>query len=402
MTSPARIGVLAMLASLALGACETPPLKITYKLANGATQTQSCGSASCSDIKLACDAVLNIRILDPGDPTAPYLSLCEPIPPSRNGLCAISNIDLSDMPIELPKRTLEVQIMIWPRDMVTDPITGELDCRPFVVKFDATAGFPLDQEPTPAMGGRAYYQPGDAETTVTLGCTNLELVNSCAAPLTVRVSATVDAFENLGVSVGANFATRLSVDVGIPKQAPDGTYELNPLDTRRLSLTGTSTPAWNGDVDLKFADTACLLVLENAPQATTAVTCQRLTAPSPNIEFSPPGIYASRATLQQILSALALASFPDDGLTVGIVVDSPLVNPKAGETVSVTDGTVRYLSADRTSFSGTATSTSGIFVSQDAPYGSMFSVNGSLAAPKLGGRIEGKVTIVVLQLAAGE
>lgn len=400
MKASAATVVLAALASLVLGACETPPLKITYKLADGATQ--SCGATSCSDVKLACDAVLNIRILDPADPTAPYLSLCEPVPANRNrDLCAISNIDLSAMPIELPKRTLEVQIVIWPRDMVTDPITGELDCRPFDVEFDAAAGFPISQVPTPSIGGRAYYQPGDAETTVTLGCTDLDTINSCAAPVTVRVSATVDAFENLGVSVDRTFATRLSVDVGVPIARLDGTYELNPVDTRRLALTETGAPAWNGDVDLEFADTACLLVLENAPQATTAVTCQRLTAPSPNIEFSPPGVYVSRATLQQILSALALATFPDGGLTVGIVVDTAF-NPKAGKIVSATDGAVRYLSADRTSFGGTATSSSGIFVSQDAPYGSMFSVNGSLATPKLGGRIEGKVTIVVLQLAAGE
>jgi len=399
---------IAVVAAVALGgACDTPPMKVRYRLA--ADGAQSCGSDSCADIGLGCDAVLNIRILDPDDPSAPFLSICEAIPANRNrDLCAISAIDLADMPRELPKQTLEVQILIWPRELVEDPISGQLDCRKIAVQFDAIAGLPVSQDPAPAIGGRAFYQPGDEETAVTLGCTDLSTLNTCAPEATIPVAATVEDFDNPSVSVSASVGNRLNVDVGEPRGRLEGTetvYSLNPGDTVPLNFTTIGTvPAWSADVDIKFQNAACLQVLEDGPQATTAVTCRTLVPPVEGFDMV--GYMLPKATLQQVLLALQLAAFPDRGLTVGIVLDAAY-NRAEGKTITATTptgtpATLKYLSADGTTVGGSMTTASGIFVSQDAPFGTEFGIAGVPGASlKLGGLIEGKVTIVFLQLPAG-
>ena len=54
-----------------------------------------------------------------------------------------------------------------------DPTTGNLDC-PTTISFSASSGFPDESAPSPAVGGRAFYHPNDALTTVELGCTDLD------------------------------------------------------------------------------------------------------------------------------------------------------------------------------------------------------------------------------------
>ena len=52
---------------------------------------------------------------------------------------------------------------------------------------------------------------------------------------------------------------------------------------------------------------------------------------------------------------------------------------------------------------GTATTSTGLFVSMDAPYGTDFRASQGEQQPRalgIGGRVQGKVTIVVLQLGA--
>jgi hypothetical protein len=78
-------------------------------------------------------------------------------------------------------------------------------------------------------------------------------------------------------------------------------------------------------------------------------------------------------------------------------------NPLAGRVVTTTTGTVKYLNANRTGLVSGATSASGIFVSQDAPYNTDFSTTNPQfqTITKPGGLIKGKVTIVVLQFTSG-
>jgi hypothetical protein len=58
--------------------------------------------------------------------------------------------------------------------------------------------------------------------------------------------------------------------------------------------------------------------------------------------------------------------------------------------------TIRYLSADKQSFTTGETTSNGIWVSEDAPYGTTFSRMGQVV-PTFGGLVDNKVTTVVLQ-----
>lgn len=387
------------LALLAAAACSNPPLQLYYQLADGTSQ--SCGTTDCSEIGLACESVLSIRIVDPSRPDVPYVSVCDPIPAApaeQPNLCAIAKVDLPE--VDLPRQTLEVQALVWPRAAVIDPVSGALDCARTQIHFDATSGFPVDQTPTPALGGHAYFHPGDEKTIVTLGCTNLDEVNDpvCSGTNTVDVSATVDDFDThvsvSGTENGDKLAARLNVFVGEPVEV-GGSFRLDPSHARGLALlVSNPVPSWGAMVDLMFASHICLEVLEDGAQQTTAVTCDDVGAPPYDIH----GIHVSRATIQQVLAALGLSTFPDQGMTIGIVLDE-LDNPQAGAVVTPTTGTVQYLSANRTGLVSGATSSSGVFVSLDATFGSDFTALGTLGqtVTKPGGMIDGKVTVVVLQ-----
>ncbi|MBS1124654.1 MAG: hypothetical protein H6Q90_6882 [Deltaproteobacteria bacterium] len=384
---------LAILAALGLAACETPNTRIAYAISDDSSQ--SCGSSNCADVKIPCDAVISIRILRPSDPAAPLVTICEPLPQNRNkDLCAISSVDLGDKPLELPKETLEVQMLIWPRDEVTTD--GELDCAKHEVVFDAVAGFPVSQDPAPAIGGHTYYHPGDEEIRVELGCTNLPALRTCNITSTVDITSTVESLENLGVLVSVDQGSRLSVDIGEPKlRGADTVYSLTSADTQRLTLEITDFgPVWRATLEPQFIDIACVQVLEDAAQATATVKCVDDNIPPITDALTLRAVHIPKPTLDQILAALSLAQFPANGLVIGIVVD-PLFNPLAGQVVTTTNGTVQYLSADRTSVGGAATSANGIFLSQNAPFGTRFSVAGS--NEEVGGQIQGKVTVVVIQ-----
>jgi len=285
--------------------------------------------------------------------------------------------------------------------MITqDPITGEDVC-PAGTQYDAVNGFPLEMEGAPAVGGRAFYRPGDDAVTVTLGCTHLELVNdpTCLSLDTVRVAATVDDFDT-GFTVGQGEADRLSVQVGEPRSS-NLMYELNPGDVTALTRTTPFPPAWVTNVDHLFTSYACLAVLDDAPQSTTTLTCKTASLVEDNLTFT--GIRLSKTSLDQILRTVSLTQFPSQGLTIGVVLDRN-GDPLGNQPVSVPPGvTVQYLSSDRNSLVSNMTSggpLGGVFVSTDAPFGTTFS--SSAGTPNetqsaLGGRISNKVTIVVLK-----
>jgi hypothetical protein len=93
------------------------------------------------------------------------------------------------------------------------------------------------------------------------------------------------------------------------------------------------------------------------------------------------GVYLEKAELDDLVSALELGSFPDEGLTLGIVVDE-IGRPVEGAVVSASMGTVSYLLEQPDlpdMFVTGATSATGIFMSRDAPFGTQFST-GPLAS----------------------
>lgn len=388
---------------VALVACETPVPSLRIRLTEG--PSQSCGTTSCSEVPLACKTWLSIRIIDPADPMAPFLSQCQPL--SQTGdrdLCSVARVDLDPTP--LPITDLEVQIALYPESMITkDPVTNEDIC-PSSTEYDAVNGFPIESEMAPALGGRAYYRPGDEIVTVTLGCTNLELVNdpTCVGLSTVHVSATVEDFD-LTASVTEFEADRLSVGVGEPR-SQNTVFVLNPGDVTALRRAVRAPPSWATDVPL-FTSTACLTVLDDAPQSTTAVTCTAASVVDDIVEFAgdPTGVRLTKTSLDRILQALSLSQVPMQGMTIGIVLDRNGV-PLPNQVVAAAGSTVLYLSSDRSSVAGSSTSggpLGGVFISLDAPFGTTFSTSGGTpnqTPAALGGRIENKVTIVVLKFSA--
>ena len=397
---------------LALAACgDPPPLTIKYELTAG--PDQACMDSAmqpartCSDVAMPCEMYLSVRVVSPDDPTQAFISVCQPVT-GQNDLCSIAGIDLK--PVAIPEQTLEVEVALYPADKLVDADgDGKKDC-PTDPKFAPgglpVSAIPLDGSPLPAVGGSAYYHPGDTETDVALGCTSQADLGWCESQNTIDITATVKDFDQLGFSITAAEGDQLILSTGEPQPSINpGEYVLNPNTTEDLARTVVGpVPSWGASIDQMFTSAACLEVLEDAPQTTPALTCKAVTPDEHAIDFT--GIRLAPATLQQVLSAGGLSSLPMRGLVVGMVVDYTGA-PVANRTVTATPppgtmGTpeIDYLSADRTHVVSGATSTSGIFFSPDAPFGTVFSASGSgmLPAPVgYGGVVDGKVTVVVLQ-----
>ncbi|MFN0248989.1 MAG: hypothetical protein ACKV2T_19040 [Kofleriaceae bacterium] len=392
----------ALLALVVVAACEPPQPTIDLQLSAG--PSQECPSTDCNDIAMSCRMFMSIRILSPDDQTAPLHSECLPIPMTIAGtLCPIGGLELQ--PHTLPYRDLEVQVAIYPKEVVVPPTDENpfYQC-PVGTTYDFFDGFPVSEpdKPTPALGGRGYYRPGDEVIQITLGCSNLEeLANDqCEGVASVSVTAIIDDFDT-HLSVSAMEAQRLDVRVGQPRASGPG-YVLETMDLTQLVDTPAAAPAWAGTVGELFTTHACLTVRDDAPQSTTSVTCKTAMVTDSNIELTGANASArlSKTSLDQILAALSLTQFPASGLTVGVVIEGGA--PLAGQTVTVDVGTIEYLSADRSSTGGSATSggaIGGVFVSRDAPFGARFTTNKlGTTARKIGGLVQNKVTIVVLDL----
>jgi hypothetical protein len=406
----------ALVACGALAACGTPPpLHIEYTLTDEPSQlcysdpaTQTVAS-SCMDVSMLCAADLSVRVFSPSASSTPYISLCAPVTESSlMNLCSIAGIDLPPPVDPIPEETLEVDVAVYrDSDLMHDANNNPI-CPTDIIY--APDGLPEDGQPTngeasPAIGGRAFYHSGDANTVVALGCTNQgRLQNlSCIGADTVDVTATVDDFNN-DLPVSPSLGSALSVFFGEP-QSSGSAYTLDPAEEKLLPQTVTQPiPGWGAVVQIDLVATACLEVLEDVAETTPTLVCEPVTQGQQEVDLV--GVRLAKTTLDEILSALDMNEFPDAGLVVGMVLDD-LGNPAAGAVVTPTSssgtGTIQYLSADGlmfTSGSAAVTSTNGIFVSLDAPYGTIFTVPASVQTappPELGGLVQGKVTIVVLQ-----
>jgi hypothetical protein len=394
----ASIGVLAVGAALA--ACSTPTPSIVLTLSN--KDEQQCPSTDCSSIPLPCKAVMSIQIIDRDDPSTIYHSQCTEVPFDTNHtMCSLGRVELE--PVKpIPVTDLIVEVALYPASVIpSNPAKpNELQC-PAHVKYSSANGFPMDQWPTPALGGRSFYHPGDPAVSVMLGCTDLMAIEqSCATSDLVTVTATVDDFETLStVSPGpAGTASQLVVSVGEPRMV-DGSFVLKPSESRRLDAVAPSgvVPTWQRDVDLTFHDYVCIDVVEAVAQTTAVLRCRPM-GTSSRVDAS--GMWISRLDVEKILSALSPPplKFPDEGLTIGVVVDQAALGVP-GMIVTPATGTVRYLTGQG-QLSASATSSTGIFVSRDAPFGTVFqtSAPGRPTASALGGMVAGKITVVVLQV----
>jgi hypothetical protein len=412
VVTPARPATRWHLAGAAIGlvaaACSTPTPGLQLQLAQG--DSQGCPSIDCKEVPLPCDAVMSIRIADPEDTAAPFYSDCVPIPYDTNHtMCSLGRIEL-DENVLLPVRDLEVQIAIYPATMIEADPTARSGLRcPADVKFSAATGYPVEQSPGPALGGRAFYHPGDASVVVTLGCTDLAAIEqSCAQPDSFRIAATVDDFENLFPVPSGGAASQLRVSVGEPRLI-DGVYMLTSESSRPLRPVPESRTiaTWGDDIDLAFDRYVCVEVFETVPETTGALRCSEV-SPATHLDDLH-GVRISKDTLAKVLGAMGPMpslplDFPEDGLTIGIVADQAS-NPIEGMivgSVSSEVSTVKYLSREGILVDG-ATSKTGVFVSTNAPFGTTFFTSGGPGGrheiSALGGRVSGRVTVVILQYA---
>jgi len=391
---------------VALAACDPPSPIMRLTLDDGAGL---CPSTDCAMVPMTCRTWISIRVVDPADPTAPYLSQCEEVPQDRKkDMCALASVELDTR--KLPLTTLEVQVALFPEEMIgTDPMSGEPIC-PADTRYDATTGFPVSSGETPAVGGRSFYRPGDDKVVVNLGCTNLESIASCGGTGSVAVTAQVNDFDS-----GVVWPFPISVSVGEP--APSDPFWVLP-SLQLEALDPAAGQSWAGNLDKPFQSWACLAVLDDAPQSTTSVVCRGadggdtlVSWPNPTDPVSAKrasaGVRLSKAALDQMLAALSLPAFPTHGLTIGIVLDKngdPVENQMVTvATPGMVPATIQYFDDFRTSVGATRTSKSGAWVSTDAPFGTVFSASSGVGFPvtRVGGQIEGKVTIVVLQFGTG-
>jgi hypothetical protein len=414
--------------ALLLVACETPPLTIRFVLTDG--ESQQCISANggnpttdCSDIDIVCDAVLSIRVVPPNEPEVPYISVCQALPRmGQRNLCSIAGVDLPPPKVPIPEQVLEVQMAVFPDKPGTIGVDSEGNLVCPIVQFGVNGLPVMDVDCSsagagtcaarPAVGGRAFYHPGDTETLIKLGCTELELLRGqqCTGLNRTTVIATVNEFE-FPASVEKSVANRLSVAVGEPVPGGGGNYVLDVSRTHALTRDETvQFPyTWSQDfTDLGFTKSFCVEVLEDVPLATRTLRCRELPPTYPD-ELDGLGARLKPETLATILKAANLTAFPSTGLVVGIVLNASL-SPVSGTTIQTTcpadvpmcPATVRYLSEDRLSLTAAGnmndtTHSSGIFVSTDAPYGTYFNRAGQAATSVFGGIVDNKVTLVVIQ-----
>jgi len=408
----------ALLVMLLLAACgDPPPMVLKFRVTDGDVQacTSSTGTkaSTCEDVTMLCDSYASIRIFAPSDPTAPFVSACKPLAEgaTTKTLCSIAQVPLPAPAMPVSAQTLEIDMAVYAKDSLhTDPM-GNLIC-PSEPAFGAD-GFPvLSQEPCtdpdmttcdaqPAIGGRAFYHPGDTETVISLGCTNLAALEDrmCAGQSLLTVSATVNDFDT-SVSVSPTTADGLTVSIGEPT-SNGSVFTLSPSQAHALDRLGAGpVPAWSGNFDLELHNAACLDVLEDGAQSTPVLTCTNNVS-SNHLDLL--GVRLSTATLNQILAAVR-TQFPavdlGPGLVVGRVLDY-LGTPKPNVTIVASDTAahILYLSDDATSLVPGATSRSGIWVSTDAKFGTTFTTTdiAVLTQPGFGGLVQQKVDVVVLQ-----
>lgn len=397
-TSPAlplrllRLAGLAALAASALcaaGCADDPPIKLRYELSKG--PAQEC-AADCNSTQLHCKSVLSVRIIDPAHPEQrPYLSVCRSLVEKRP-LCQIAQVRLVSED-ELPRRRLAIQVALYNADDLEIDSSGDPICpqdQPY-----AANGYAAPSKYRPAIAGMGYYTPGEEETVVPLGCADVTLVQTltCQGKNLVKLTASADDFDS-GVYLQPPVADAVELKVGEPEQTSDG-FEIPLTSITKLERVVNSFPAaWSGERDRAFESSVCLIVQEDVAQSTPTVTC-RLVNPG-DASFDLRGLRLTRSTLQQVLTVLGEQQFPKRGLVVGMVVDH-YGQPLPGVTVTPSlDGvSVEYLSAGRDRLIGSATSTSGIFISRNAPFTTSWSAPGTSTA--YGGLIADKVTVVILQ-----
>lgn len=380
-----------------LAACgpDATPFGIALELKR--TPGQMCQSDACDNIAMTCDAAVSVKITPEQEGSLPWVSDCFMVP-AMGSLCELNTISLPMN--EVPSGTVRIEIAVWPYgpDTASCPdVNWDLGGN-----IDPTTNDP--ERPPPSIGGWSYFEVGSSNVAVVeLGCLDEAdlAAEACTAIEGVKVEAGVSDFDtNLSVSPTVQ---NLIVNVGEP--VFDGSVWSMPTpDTIELGRTVIAgEPIWQSTpenpVDLEFQMAACIQVFEEGVGPVTAtVSCRPATPDDTELELR--GVLVRKATVDLVQEALG-GSFPTGGLVLGRVLDHT-GQPASGATIQPSQGTVQYLSDDMASIvGGGVTTTSGAFVSMDAPFDTTWDARLDTAEEvevQLGGRITGKVTVIELQL----
>ena len=391
----------AIVLAAVLGAACTPdsvPFEIEFRL------DEECGGSSCAQIMTRCDAAIGMQIVDATTGEL-YVDQCTTVQGGTQLCDLLDGFDID--PELLPNRMIRIELAIWPveEEEVEDPCPEIL--------FDRFGKYQSGQ-PMPAIAGRSYFKVGSNDIApLTLGCVYKEALDAaaCVTDTTPHVITHVIDFDTR-TPVPSTFSTRLGVSVGEPTyNSVLDEWFISQSDLIELMVTALLPElTYEVDIPFNFLETACLQVLSNDLGAVATVRCY-LASPTdlPDNVLAAEGTFLSEETLDQIQTALGGGPLPSDGLVVGLVIDVD-GNPAEGAMVMPLFGTVQYLNADRTSTAGlTETSSSGIFVSTDAPLeGPARETNSWYASTidditdtVIGGRVKNKVTIVILKFETG-
>ena len=401
-----RARSLALAAALAAAGCEKQPddlgpfaISFTFDQRPG----NQCPSESCADYGMQCGATLGLRILDVTDDGRTVADACIEVPPAPT-LCGLGNLT-SPTFFNIPAHRLRIEASAWrPEVLEADPeLLGDCpDDRLFDVR-----GVPLENfRPRPAFAGAAYFDAGsDVDVAmVPLSCPEPDQLDQdeCGMVDTTPLRVTADDIET-ALDITTEQAANLSVGLAEPRAVPDGEggtdYVIESGDTIPLEPVVGPIPSFAGETDQKL-DEACSVLLELTPQSTASVTCQRVADDAESIDLR--GVLVPVATLDQVLAAMDVDSTPADGLVVGRVVDHTGA-PLANVNVMPSEGSVEYLSADRSTLVGNDTTASGLFIARDVPFGSTWTavhnVDGRRENGQVrGGLIEDKVTALLIRM----
>lgn len=364
-----------------------------------------CDSGTCEDYGMSCGAVVSVRIIDTEDDGRIVGSSCQTVPPSDT-LCGLSNLSRGTF-FNIPPHRLRIELAAWREEVLADDPELDGDC-PDDDIFDLR-GAPLTTfSPQPAFAGADYYDASsssDDVAEVRLSCTEPEQLDEseCSMESSTVVRVQVEDVET-ALDISTEQAGNLSVGAAIARAVPDdegGTdHVIEAGDTFTLAPEDGPVPRFSGTTSRELGTTVCAVVLDLAPQSTSAVTCSSVEAGADPVELR--GTLVSNDTLEPILDAMGEASFPLDGLVVGRVFDHTGV-PLAGVEITADDGTVEYLDAGVTALSGSETSSSGFFISRDAAFGATWNaehtIDGRTQAGELAaGLVRSKVTALIVRM----
>lgn len=392
---------LLLLLLLVTAACgpDATPFRLDLVLHRG--DTVQCSSDVCQNIGMSCDALMLVQMVPADSPTAtPYYRHCARVEGGTD-LCVLEGVDLP--PREIPNVKVLVQVAVWRYD---DPglarnDAGVPECPEVTFKLNNVET--KETMPSPAIAGQSYFEVGSSSLVeVVVGCSDeAELDDDeCRATGAIGVDAQVFDFDTF-VSVSPAIGAQLDVSLGEPL-LDGGAWTLDnptPHDERIPTV-----PLWHWDYEPGFLRAACVQVVGPDLQTAAAIECRAVTADDVVAgELEARGMLVDDATLDRVQQALG-GSLPQEGFVLGRVLDATGA-PAAGIQVLPSQGSVLYLSADMTSTNPIETTSSGAFVSLDAPFADASGdpttwTATDAVAPAIGGRVQGKVTVVTLQLSS--